>query len=110
MRCPDYPILQMRKPRLEKGKSLAQKDKGLEFKYKSVRFCASGVVGWEIGFWRRKSHECGPHLEDLRRDKVRGDWGSPRQGVGGSLGAKRFRDKDEDPSVLGSPRKRSQVL
>ena len=48
----DDPILQMRKLRLEKGKSPAQKDKDLEFKYRSVHFCAFGVMECKIGFWR----------------------------------------------------------
>lgn len=37
---------------LEKEKSLAQKDKGLEFKYRFVLLCAFGAVGWEGGFSR----------------------------------------------------------
>lgn len=50
MRYHDELILQMRKLRLEKGKLLAQKDKALKFKYRSVHLCDFGVVGWEISF------------------------------------------------------------
>ena len=44
------------------------------------------------------SNEYRFQLEGLRRDKVRGDCRSPRQGVGGSLGTRRLGDKDKDPS------------
>lgn len=40
----------------------------------------------------------GSNRKGLRSDKVRGDFGPPRQSVEGPLGTRRLGDKDKDPS------------